>query len=186
MSRRKASSAGRSRSCAPATRSKWMPTRAASTCTSPTRNSRADARRGSRRRRTIPAATARCTPPTSARPPKPANPPSAMEPRIQALAPDLEAYTSSAMKAFDVPGLAIGIVAGDRLVYAKGFGVRSKAGGAPVDTGTVFQIGSAAKAFLAATMGIMVDRGKFRWDDRVVDLDPEFQLKDPWVTREFR
>ena len=24
------------------------------------------------------------------------------------------------------------------------------------------------------------------WDDRVVDLDPEFQLKDPWVTREFR
>ena len=29
-------------------------------------------------------------------------------------------------------------------------------------------------------------RGKLRWDDRVVDLDPEFQLKDPWVTREFR
>ena len=24
------------------------------------------------------------------------------------------------------------------------------------------------------------------WDDRVVDLDPDFQLKDPWVTREFR
>jgi hypothetical protein len=35
-------------------------------------------------------------------------------------------------------------------------------------------------------MALMVDRGKFRWDDRVVDLDPEFQLKDPWVTREFR
>ena len=35
-------------------------------------------------------------------------------------------------------------------------------------------------------MGIMVDRGKFKWDDRVVDLYPEFQLKDPWVTREFR
>jgi CubicO group peptidase (beta-lactamase class C family) len=32
----------------------------------------------------------------------------------------------------------------------------------------------------------MVDRGKLRWDDRVVDLDPDFQLKDPWVTREFR
>ena len=28
--------------------------------------------------------------------------------------------------------------------------------------------------------------GKFHWDDRVVDLDPDFQLKDPWVTREFR
>jgi CubicO group peptidase (beta-lactamase class C family) len=83
------------------------------------------------------------------------------------------------MKGFDVPGLAIGVVAGDKLVYAKGFGVRSrKSAGLPVDTRTVFQIGSTSKAFLAATEAIMVDRGKLRWDDRVVDLDPEFQLKD--------
>jgi CubicO group peptidase (beta-lactamase class C family) len=50
----------------------------------------------------------------------------------------------------------------------------------------VFQVGSATKAFLAATIGIMVDRKKFHRDDRVVDLYPEFQLKDPWVTHEFR
>jgi len=110
----------------------------------------------------------------------------AMEARVQTLIPDLEAYIQSGMKVFDVPGLAIGIVIGDRLVYARGFGVRSKTGGVPVDTRTVFQIGSTTKAFLAATMAIMVDRGKFRWDDRVVNLDPDFQLKDPWVTREFR
>ena len=109
-----------------------------------------------------------------------------METRIKALIPDLETYIRSGMKAFDVPGVAIGIVTGDRLVYAKGFGVRSKAGGAPVDTRTVFQIGSATKAFLATTIAIAADRGKLKWDDRVVDLDPEFQLKDPWVTREFR
>jgi hypothetical protein len=42
------------------------------------------------------------------------------------------------MAAFDSPGLAIGIVAGDKLVYGKGFGVRKK-GGEPVDTRTVFQ-----------------------------------------------
>jgi CubicO group peptidase (beta-lactamase class C family) len=35
-------------------------------------------------------------------------------------------------------------------------------------------------------MAIAVDRGKFHWDDRVVDLDPGFQMRDPWVTREFR
>ena len=114
---------------------------------------------------------------------KPAAP---MEPRVKALIPDLEAYIQSGMKAFDTPGLAIGIVTGDRLVYAKGFGVRSKAAGAPVDSRTVFQIGSATKTFLATTIAIAVDRGKLHWDDRVVDLDPEFQLKDPWVTREFR
>jgi CubicO group peptidase (beta-lactamase class C family) len=109
-----------------------------------------------------------------------------METRVQALIPELEGYITAGMKSFDVPGLAIGIVANDKLVYAKGFGVRSKSGRAPVDTRTSFQIGSASKAFLAATLAIMVDRGKFKWDDRVVDLDPDFQLKDPWVTREFR
>ena len=56
----------------------------------------------------------------------------------------------------------------------------------PVDTRTIFQIGSTTKAFLATTLAIMVDRGKLRWDDRVVDLYPDFQIKDPWVTREFR
>jgi CubicO group peptidase (beta-lactamase class C family) len=122
----------------------------------------------------------------AAAPAQPAGTNPATEARIQALVPDLEAYTRSAMQAFDVPGLAVGIVAGDRLVYAKGFGVRSKSAGAPVDARTVFQVGSTTKAFLAATLGIMVDRKRFRWDDRVVDLYPEFQFKDPWVTREFR
>ena len=109
-----------------------------------------------------------------------------MEARIEALIPEIETYTAGGMKAFDAPGLALGIVANDRLVYGKGFGVRSKASGEPVDTRTVFQIGSTTKAFLATTLAIMVDRDKLRWDDRVVDLDPDFQLKDPWVTREFR
>ena len=110
----------------------------------------------------------------------------AIEDRVKAQIPDLEAYIASGMKEFDVPGLAIGIVAGNNLIYAKGFGVRSRRSSVPVDTRTIFQIGSTTKAFLAATLAIMVDRGKLRWDDRVVDLDPDFQLKDPWVTREFR
>src|SRR5258705_8425717 len=109
-----------------------------------------------------------------------------MEARVRALIPDLEAYIRSGMKAYDLPGLAIGIVAGDRLVYAKGFGVRGKAGSAPVDTRTVFQIGSLTKGFLATTMAIMVDRGKVHWDDRVIDRYPAFGLQDAWVTREFR
>ncbi len=116
---------------------------------------------------------------------EPAKPDAAAENRTQALIPDVEAYIANGMSAFDVPGLAIGIVAGDKLVYAKGFGLRSK-GGEPVDTRRIFQIGSATKAFLAATMAIMVDRRKLRWDDRIVDLDPDFHLSDPWVTREFR
>ena len=124
--------------------------------------------------------------PNTAKAAEPSKTKATIEGRVQELIPDIEAYITSGMKGFDIPGLAIGIVANNRLIYAKGFGVRSKSNGLPVDTRTVFQIGSTTKAFLTATMAIMVDRGKLRWDDRVVDLYPEFQLKDPWVTREFR
>ena len=124
--------------------------------------------------------------PNTAKAAEPSTTKATIDGRVQELIPDIEAYITSGMKGFDIPGLAIGIVANNRLIYAKGFGVRSKSNGLPVDTRTVFQIGSTTKAFLTATMAIMVDRGKLRWDDRVVDLYPEFRLKDPWVTREFR
>jgi CubicO group peptidase (beta-lactamase class C family) len=123
--------------------------------------------------------------PGTARVAEAAGPDQGVEARIGDLVPKLEAYISEGMTAFDTPGLAIGIVSGETLVYAKGFGVRAK-GGEPVDTQTVFQIGSTTKGFLATTMAISVDRGTFRWDDRLVDLDPDWQLKDPWVSREFR
>ena len=105
---------------------------------------------------------------------------------VEALAPDLEAYVEAGMKDFDVPGTAIGIVVGDELVYARGFGVRARSGDSAVEPATIFQIGSTTKAFLATTMAIAVDRDLFQWDDKVVDLLPDFQLLDPWVTREFR
>jgi CubicO group peptidase (beta-lactamase class C family) len=111
---------------------------------------------------------------------------SATEARVQAMVPDLESYIARGMKSFDVPGLAIGIVADDRLVYARGFGTRSRPDGARVDPATVFQIGSLTKAFLSTTLAIAVDRGWLHWDDRVTDLDPGFHMSDPWVTREFR
>ncbi len=85
-----------------------------------------------------------------------------IEATVETVRPEAEAYIAAGMNTFDLPGLAIGIVANDRLVYSKGFGVRSKAGGAPVDAHTVFQIGSATKGFLAATMALMVDRGKIQ------------------------
>jgi CubicO group peptidase (beta-lactamase class C family) len=97
--------------------------------------------------------------------------------RIQGLIPRLETYIAGGMKAFDVPGLAIGIVAGDELIYAKGFGVRSKSGGEAVSPGTVFQIASTSKAFLATTMAIAVDHGKLHWDDRIIDLTPTFSSR---------
>jgi CubicO group peptidase (beta-lactamase class C family) len=104
---------------------------------------------------------------------------------VETFIPALEAYIEKGMQAYGMPGLAIGIVAGDKLVYAEGFGVRGD-DGEPVDPRTVFQIASTTKAFLAATMAIMVDRGRLDWRDRVTALCAEFKLKDPEATRKFR
>ncbi len=58
-----------------------------------------------------------------------------MAARIEAMAPDLEAYVARGMEMFDVPGVAVGLVTDDRLVYAKGFGVGRKGGGDAVGAG---------------------------------------------------
>jgi CubicO group peptidase (beta-lactamase class C family) len=89
------------------------------------------------------------------------------------------------MKAFDVPGMAVGIVKDGELVFAKGYGVRERGKPEPVGTRTLFQIGSNTKAFTAAALAMLVDAGKLRWDDRVIDYLPQFRLYDAYVTREF-
>jgi CubicO group peptidase (beta-lactamase class C family) len=90
----------------------------------------------------------------------------AMDARIQAMLPELERVVADGMKAFDMPGLAIGIVRAIASSTPRASGRAAKADPAPVDTRTVFQIGSVAKSFLATTMAIAVDRGTLRWDDR--------------------
>ena len=97
-----------------------------------------------------------------------------------------QAYAIKSQAAFGVPGMAVAMVAGDKVVYAKGFGNTALKGGHPVDTGTIFQIGSASKAFTGALLAIMVDRRKLVWTDQVIRHYPGFEMKDPWVTRQFQ
>ncbi|MEO8449153.1 MAG: serine hydrolase [Gemmatimonadota bacterium] len=97
-----------------------------------------------------------------------------------------DGYVSTAMKAWKVPGLAVAIVKGDSVVFAKGFGVRKIGEATPVDAHTIFAIGSASKAFTGAAIGLLVDEGKAKWDDQVTTHLPWFEAYDPWVTREIR
>ncbi|HKW87944.1 MAG TPA: serine hydrolase [Candidatus Acidoferrales bacterium] len=91
----------------------------------------------------------------------------------------LDNYVESAMKQWKVPGMAVGIVQGDKAVYVKGYGVRDIKTGQPVTPDTLFDIGSCTKAFTAASVAILVDDGKIHWDDRVRDFVPFFHLYDP-------
>ena len=109
---------------------------------------------------------------------------------VQALAqqvapePGFDEYVAQAMKEWEVPGLAIAVVKDDRIVFAKGYGVRELGGTAAVDEHTLFAIGSSSKAFTAAALAILVDEGKIKWDDPVTKYLPGFQLFDPYSTRE--
>ena len=97
----------------------------------------------------------------------------------------LDATVARTLQAFDVPGISVAVVKDGQVVLAKGYGVRSLATREPMDANTLVGIASNTKAFTAAALGLLVDEGKLRWDDKVTDYIPEFKLYDPYVTAEF-
>jgi len=96
----------------------------------------------------------------------------------------LDAWVARAMTTFEVPGIALAVVKDGKVVVAKGYGVRKLGESAPVDAQTLFGIASNTKVFTATGLGLLVEEGKLRWDDRVIDHLPWFQMSDPYVTRE--
>lgn len=101
-----------------------------------------------------------------------------------AVADRIADYAETVAEEAQVPAVAIGIITPDGLSEGRYIGANDA--GEPVTAHTVFEIGSATKAFLGVTQAILVDRGELAWNDRVLDHHPDFQLYDPWVTREFR
>jgi len=93
-------------------------------------------------------------------------------------------YVNRAIKDWEVPGLAIAVIKNDKIVFAKGYGVRELGKPSPVDERTLFAIGSSSKAFTAATVAMLVDEGKLKWDDPATKYLPSLQLYDPYATRE--
>lgn len=83
-----------------------------------------------------------------------------------------------------VPGMAIAIVEDGKTTLARGFGVRQLGAPAAVDGDTLFPTGSTGKAITVAALATLVDDGKIKWDDKVIEHLPGFQMYDPWVTRE--
>jgi CubicO group peptidase (beta-lactamase class C family) len=98
----------------------------------------------------------------------------------------IDKLVMNSLRTFDVPGIAVSVIKDGKVVHCKGYGVRSMATGKPVDEHTLFGIASNSKAFTCVALGILVDEGKLKWNDRVIDYIPEFRLYDPYVTHDFR
>jgi len=98
---------------------------------------------------------------------------------------ELDAYFQKSTIDWTVPGIAIGIVRNDSLIYAKGFGVKNINKKAKVDSKTIFPVASNTKAFTAAAIAILVDEGKLSWDTKVKTILPYFQMYDSYVSEHF-
>ncbi|MCS6805297.1 MAG: serine hydrolase [Acidobacteriota bacterium] len=109
---------------------------------------------------------------------------SSVAPAQEAPLRGFDEYVTKAMRDWEVPGLAVAVVKDDKIVLAKGYGVRKLGEPTPVDERTLFAIGSASKAFTTAALAMLVDEGKLSWDDPATKHLPGFQLFDPYVTRE--
>ncbi len=97
----------------------------------------------------------------------------------------IDSLTELVLKTFNVPGIAVGVVKDGKLIHAKGYGVANINTGKKVDENTLFGVASNSKAMTAAALGILVDEGKIKWDDKVTDYVPEFKMYDPYVTDAF-
>ena len=100
-------------------------------------------------------------------------------------AKQIDSLVELTLKTFDVPGISVGIVKDGKLIHAKGYGVASLRTGKKVDENTLFGIASNSKSYTAAALGMLVDEGKIKWDDKVTDYIPEFKMYNPYVTEEF-
>lgn len=89
------------------------------------------------------------------------------------------------IKTFNVPGIAVAIVKDGKVVLAKGYGVKSVETKEKVDANTLFGIASNSKAFTSASLAILVDEGKIKWDDKVIKYLPNFTMYNDYVTQEF-
>lgn len=110
----------------------------------------------------------------------------AQDARLEKILKKFDTYAEESRIAWKVYGMSIGIIQGDKIIFAKGYGQRGINDIRPVDENTIFQIGSLSKAFTSALVAISVDKGWLKWEDKVLNHMPTFRLEDPWATAEFQ
>ncbi|NOU72665.1 serine hydrolase [Paenibacillus sp. LMG 31458] len=84
---------------------------------------------------------------------------------------EVDAYIAREMERQQLPGLALGIVKGDRILYLKGYG-QADSSGRPVTPETPFGLGSIGKAITAMAVLQLAETGK-------IDLDAPIQRYIP-------
>ena len=85
-------------------------------------------------------------------------------------------YMAKVLTDWNGPGIGVGIVVGDKLVFAKGYGYRDYEHKLPFTPGTVCPIASNTKLFTAISAGMLVEEGKLTWDKPVRESVPSVRF----------
>ncbi|MEA2786333.1 MAG: hypothetical protein QOF71_2437, partial [Candidatus Eremiobacteraeota bacterium] len=95
----------------------------------------------------------------------------------------LKSFITASMEQLHVPGTAIALIDHGQIVFEGGFGVRNVATAQPVDANTLFMVASNTKGMSTLLLAELVDQGKLRWDEPVVNVFPSFRLGDAATTK---
>lgn len=106
--------------------------------------------------------------------------------RIDEAVAKVDGLIGDLMKSTGVPGMAVAIVHGGKVLYAKGFGIKDVSRGQAqdnrVDADTVFQLASVSKSVGATVLAHEVSDNVVAWDTPVSAKLPWFTLSDPYVS----
>lgn len=91
----------------------------------------------------------------------------------------MDEIIEDSLKFWHVPGVAVGMVRHDQIIYLKGHGVKELGKTDPITPDTVFPLASCTKAFTTTVMAMLVDECKMKWDDPVRKHVEFFHLSDP-------
>ena len=85
------------------------------------------------------------------------------------------------LKDWNAPGIGVGVVVGDKLVFAKGYGYRDYEKKLPLTAQTMFTIASNTKLFTAVAAGMLVEEGKLTWDRPIKESVPTIEFYDSFL-----
>src|SRR6201988_4479921 len=85
------------------------------------------------------------------------------------------------LKDWNTPGIGVGIVVNDKLVFAKGYGYRDYEKKLPFTPTTLGPIASNSKLFTAIAAGMLVEEGKLTWDKPVRNSAPAIEFHTDYL-----
>lgn len=86
------------------------------------------------------------------------------------------------MNRYNIPGLSIGLIRNDSIIYNKGYGIRSINTDNIVTESTIFHTASISKLFTAVATMELVKQNLITIDDKLVDILPELKYDDKRVS----